>query len=46
MLHGGHRDATERALRPGVLWRKGSVETQSPEGARIVEALMTVVSTR
>jgi transposase len=32
-------------MRPGVLWRKGSVGTHSPEGSRFVEALMTVVAT-
>jgi transposase len=35
----------ERAIRPGVLWRKGSVGTHSPEGSRFVEAIMTVVAT-
>jgi len=38
-------NAAERAIRPGVLWRKGSVGTQSPEGSRVVGALMTVVAT-
>ena len=38
-------NAAERALRPGVLWRKGSFGTQSGEGSRFVEALMTVVAT-
>jgi transposase len=38
-------NAAERAIRPGVLWRKGSFGTQSPEGSRFVEALMTVVAT-
>jgi transposase len=38
-------NAAERALRPGVLWRKGSVGTHSPEGSRFVEAMMTVVAT-
>jgi transposase len=38
-------NAAERAIRPGVLWRKGSFGTQSPEGSRLVEALMTVVAT-
>ena len=38
-------NAAERAIRPGVLWRKGSVGTQSPEGSRLVEAMMTVVTT-
>ena len=37
--------AAERASRPGVLWRKGSFGTQSADGSRIVEALMTVVAT-
>ena len=32
--------AAERALRPGVLWRKGSVGTQSEEGSRFVESMM------
>ena len=35
----------ERAIRPGVLWRKGSFGTQSAEGARFVESMMTVVAT-
>src|SRR5215471_13750479 len=34
-----------RALRPGVLWRKGSFGTQSAHGSRFVEAMMTVVAT-
>jgi transposase len=38
-------NAAERALRPAVLWRKGSFETHSPEGSRFVEAMMTVVAT-
>jgi transposase len=38
-------NAAERAIRPGVLWRKGSFGTHSPEGSRFVEALMTVVAT-
>ena len=38
-------NAAERALRPGVLWRKGSFGTQSEEGSRFVESMMTVVST-
>ena len=37
--------AAERAIRPGVLWRQGRVGTQSPEGSRLVEAMMTVVAT-
>jgi transposase len=35
----------ERAIRPGVLWRKGSFGTHSPEGSRFVEVMMTVVAT-
>jgi transposase len=35
----------EQALRPGVLWRKGSLGTQSDDGARFVERLLTVTAT-
>lgn len=38
-------NAAERALRPGVLWRKGSFGTHSAQGSRFVEAMMTVVAT-
>jgi transposase len=38
-------NAAERAIRPGVLWRKGSFGTQSAHGSRFVESLMTVVAT-
>jgi transposase len=38
-------NVAERAIRPGVLWRKGSFGTHSPEGSRLVEAIMTVVAT-
>lgn len=38
-------NAAARAIRPGVLWRKGSFGTQSAGGARFVEAMMTVVTT-
>ena len=38
-------NAAERALRPGVLWRKGSFGTQSEEGSRFVASMMTVVAT-
>jgi transposase len=38
-------NAVERAMRPGVRWRKGSFGTHSPEGCRFVEAMMTVVAT-
>ena len=37
--------AAERSIRPGVLWRKGSVGTQSEAGSRFVESMLTVVST-
>ena len=36
---------SNRAMRPGVLWRKGSFGTQSAQGSRFVEAMMTVVAT-
>jgi hypothetical protein len=38
-------NAAERAIRPGVLWRKGSGGTQSAAGSRFVENMLTVVST-
>ena len=38
-------NAAERAIRPGVLWRKGSFGTHSADGSRFVEAMMTVVAT-
>jgi transposase len=38
-------NAAERAMRPGVLWRKGSFGTQSAQESRFVEAMMTVVAT-
>ena len=38
-------NTAERAIRPGVLWRKGSFGTQSAAGSRFVESMMTVVST-
>jgi transposase len=38
-------NAAERAIRPGVLWRKGSFGTHSAEGSRFAEAIMTVVAT-
>src|SRR2546428_1491544 len=38
-------NTAERSIRPGVLWRKGSFGTQSKEGSRFVESMMTVVST-
>jgi transposase len=38
-------NAAERAIRPGVLWRKGSFGTQSEGGSRFVASMMTVVTT-
>jgi transposase len=38
-------NTAERAIRPGVLWRKGSFGTQNPEGSRFVEVMMTAVAT-
>jgi transposase len=38
-------NTAERAIRPGVLWRKGSFGTQSAEGSRFVESMLTVVTT-
>jgi transposase len=38
-------NTAERSIRPGVLWRKGSFGTQSAEGSRFVESMMTVVAT-
>lgn len=38
-------NAAERAIRPGVLWRKGSFGTQSAQGSHFVEAMMTMVTT-
>lgn len=35
----------ERAIRPGVLWRKGSFGTDSERGSRFAERMMTVVAT-
>ena len=37
--------AAERAIRPGGLWRQGSLGTQSAAGSRCVEALRTGVAT-
>jgi transposase len=38
-------NTAERAIRPGVLWRKGSFGTQSDAGSRFVESMLTVVTT-
>ena len=38
-------NASERALRPAVIWRKLSFGTQSAAGSRFVETLLTVIET-
>ena len=38
-------NASERALRPAVIWRKLSFGTQSANGSRFVERILTVVET-
>jgi hypothetical protein len=38
-------NAAERALRPAVLWRKGCYGTDSPDGSRFVERILTVATT-
>jgi transposase len=38
-------NASERALRPAVIWRKLSFGTQSEKGSRFVETILTVVET-
>jgi len=38
-------NAAERALRPGVLWRKGSFGSHSPAGSRFAERILTVAAT-
>ena len=38
-------NASERALRHGVIWRKLSFGTQSAQGSRFVETLLTVIET-
>ena len=37
-------NGAERALRPVVLWRKGSFGSDSGDGSRYVERLLTVVA--
>ena len=39
-------NVSERALRPAVLWRKGSFGSDSETGSRFAERLLTVVATR
>jgi transposase len=38
-------NSAERPLRRGVLWRRRSLGTQSPEGSRFVERVLTTVTT-
>jgi transposase len=38
-------NAAERAIRPAVLWRKGSFGTHSAAGSRFVERVMTAAAT-
>lgn len=38
-------NAAERAIRPVVLWRKGSFGTDSPDGSRFVERILSTVTT-
>lgn len=38
-------NASERALRPAVIWRKLSFGTQSARGSRFVETILTVIET-
>jgi transposase len=38
-------NASERALRPAVIWRKLSFGTQSAAGSRFVETILTVIET-
>jgi transposase len=38
-------NGAERALRPAVLWRKGSFGSDSQVGSRFAERLLTVVAT-
>ncbi len=37
-------NVAERALRPAVLWRKGSFRSDSQAGSRFAERLLTVVA--
>src|SRR5256886_13709665 len=37
-------NTAERAIRPGVQWRKGSFGTQSEEDSRLAESMMTVAA--
>jgi transposase len=39
------KNTAERSIRPGVPWRQGSFGTQSEDGSRFVERMMTVGAT-
>jgi hypothetical protein len=41
---GADHNGAERALRPAVLWRKGSFGSDSEAGSRFAERLLTVVA--
>jgi transposase len=38
-------NVAERALRPAVLWRKGSFGSDNASGSRFVERMLTVIAT-
>ena len=38
-------NASERALRHAVIWRKLSIGTQSARGSRFVETMLTIIET-
>jgi transposase len=38
-------NAAERAIRPAVIWRKGSFGTDSEDGSRFAERILSVVTT-
>ena len=38
-------NAAERAIRPAVLWRKGSFGTDTAQGSRFAERILTAVTT-
>jgi transposase len=42
---GPTNNSAERALRPAVIWRKGSFGTDSERGSRFAERVLTMVAT-
>src|SRR5215212_6286672 len=42
--HGAGVSRSERAMRPAVLWRKGSFRSDSEAGSRFAERLLTVAA--